>query len=130
MHFNKTQLHLRRPVQRFSAPREDLRQKGLQSLGFRILSAHQGATIFLVRFACLSFAVTVGSTYRFFHIGHCDLAIDPYSPRRSENVGLRYNYPLVCKVQCTAASLPAIFGESIPPLLQRPDVVGAPKSHR
>ena len=86
MHFNKTHLHLRRLVQRFSAPREDLRQKGSQSLGFRILSAHQGATIFLVRFSGLSFAVTVGSTYRFSHIGHCDLAIQPYSPRRYENV--------------------------------------------
>ena len=85
-----------------SAPREDLPQKGSQSLGFRILSAHQGAIIFLVRFACLSFAVTVGSKYSFFHNGHCDFAIDPYSPRRYENVGLRYNVP--SRLQSTAQS--------------------------
>ena len=83
-----------------SAPREDLRQKGSQSLGFRILSAHQGAIIFLVRFACLSFAVTVGSKYSFFHNGHCDFAIDPYSPRRYENVPSR--------LQSTAQSCSAI----------------------
>lgn len=42
--------------------------------------------IFLVRFAYLLFAITVGSTYRFFYSGHCDLAIDFYSPRRYGNI--------------------------------------------
>ena len=93
MHFKKTLLHLRPLVQSFSAPREDLRQKRSQSLCFRILSVQQGAIIFLVRFACLSFAVTVGKYEQVFHNGHYDLAINPYPSRRYRSVGLWYNVP-------------------------------------
>lgn len=46
----------------------------------------------LVRFVCLSFAVTVGVRTG-FHDWHCDLAIDLLPPRSFGNVGLGYNVP-------------------------------------
>ena len=110
MHLRKILPHLRPPVQPFSASREDF-QKGSRSLGFRILSVHQGAVIFLVRFACLSFAVTVGSTYRFFHNGHCNLAIDrPLPPEETQKRRTLVQHTLSsAKYSAQLLCYPAIF---------------------